>query len=280
MSLLIHLSAVYNSSLLVCLCRFLEKLLRMLPLPTGVVIALTFIGTMFCHFISHCVYQRTNSRKYHTLPVVEQCKIDRYFGTAIATVLSFAFALIAFFYDPDFHQLALVGSSAIGNAALSITIGQFLSDFLYEKRVVGTFGSIRNQGHHFAAISGAALGFYFFHRLIIYRFIHHLSLPSVIIYDLMRKLKCDTRGRLFKCVMYANLFIFFLFRVVVIPFHWVWYIYEIVTWRDEWPQIWLLAWITIIAGSVVIDCVNCCWAKGFIKIYRESNRGYENDKSI
>ena len=267
------------------MCRLLKNvhsslLLRMLPLANSTIIdiAFTFVGTMFCHFTSQCIYKRT-WKKYHTLSALERCKIDRYFGTAVAVVLSFALACKAFFSDPDFHQLSLVGTSAAGNAALCIMIGQCLSDFLYQRMVEGTFGSIRNLGHHFVVIIGAALGFHFFHRMVVYRFIHHISLPFVIIYDLMRKLKFDTSGRLFRFVMYANLFIFFLSRVVVIPFHWAWYIYEIVTWQDEWSEISLFARIIMLAGSVVIDCVNCIWAKGFIKIYQESmdsTRGKDN----
>ena len=224
---------------------------------------------MTCHLICSAVYKGT-WRKYRTMTVVEQCKVDRYCGTAIAAVMCFVFALKAFMFDPDFRQLTLVGSSASGNVVLDIVIGVFLSDFLYEKMVDGTFGSIRNVGFHLAAIGSSAVGYYFFHRLFLYRIIHHISLPLVIICDLMTKLKCDTSSRLFRCVMQVNLFIFFLVRVVVIPFHWAWYIYEIATWRDEWPEIWLLAWIALVASSVVTDYINCIWAKGLMKNYREA----------
>ena len=232
------------------------------------VIAITFVGTLICHLVSLYVYKRT-CKTYCTLPSRERCQIDRLFGTAIAVVPCFAFALKAFVFDPDFHQLTLLGSSTPGNAALGIMIGQCLSDFLYERMVDGTFGSIRNIGHHLASIVGAGVGFSVFHRLVVYRFIHHISIPLAIIYDAMRKLKCNTKSGLFRCVMNINLFIFFLFRVVVIPFHWAWYFYEVFTWRDEWQEIWPPFWIVLVSG-IVIDCVNFIWAKGLWKIYWET----------
>ena len=248
--------------------------LGMLPWDNVGVIAITFVGTMVCHLVSPYVYKRT-WKAYCTLPIRERCKIDRYLGTAIAVVPCFAFALQAFVFDPDFRQLTLLGSSTPGNAALGIMIGQCLSDFLYERIVDGTFGSIRNVGHHLASIVGAGVGFNVFHRLVVYRFIHHISLPSGIIYDVMRKLKCNSRSRLFRFVMSINLFIFFLFRVVVIPFHWVWYFYELFTWRDEWQEIWLPFW-AVLVGGIVIDYVNFIWAKGLWKIYWETVNSNNN----
>ena len=238
----------------------------MLTLVNVGVIVVAFVATLSCHLISPYVCKRT-WRRYHELSAFERCKSDRYLGTVVAVVPCFALGLKAFISDADFHQLSLVGSSTAGNAALGIMIGQLLSDFLYEKKLDGTFGSIRNVGHHLAAIGFAVVGYNFFHRFLVYRIIHLISFPTLIIYDLMRK--CDTKGRLFECVMQVNLLIFFLFRVVVIPFHWGWYIYEIVTGRDEWPEISLLAWIVMFASSVVIDYINCIWAKGLLKNYRE-----------
>lgn len=267
---------------LMCVCiilrvrRFLQYKVVQSPVFLGMlswenvgVIAITFVGTMICHLVSPHIYKRTCKTAYCTLPLRERCKIDRYLGTAITVLLCFAFALKAFAFEPDFHQLTLLGFSASGNAALGIMIGQCLSDFLYEWMVTGTFGSYRNVGHHLAAIFGAGVGFKVGHRLVVYRFIHHISLPSVIIYDVMRKWKCNTRSYLFRSVMSINLFIFFLFRVVVIPFHWVWYFYEIFTWRDEWQKIWLPFWIVFV-GGIVIDYVNVKWAIGLLKIYRET----------
>ena len=239
----------------------------MLPLASVGVIVLTVVGTMSCHFIFPYIYKRT-WRRYSRLKDFEKCRVDRYFGTAVTSVLSFVFALKAFISDSDFQQLGLVGSSVAGNVALDIMIGQCISDLLYEKKVEGTFGSIRNVGHHFAVIVVAVVAHNFFHRLIVYRFIHHISFPSLKIYDLM-KLECDTRGGLFWCAMYVNLGVYFLFRIAVIPFHWVWYIYEIVTSQDEWSAVWLLALLLLIAGSIVIDCLNCMWGWKLMKRYRE-----------
>lgn len=240
----------------------------MLSLASVRVIAFTFVGTMSCHLVSPYVHKCT-WKKYSRLKDYERCKVDRYLGITAAEVLCFVFALKAFISDSDFHQLGLVGSSAAGNVALDIMIGQCVSDLLYQRMVEGTFGSIRNVGHHFAAIGGAVVSYYFFHRLAVYRFIHHITHPSIIIYDLMKKLKCDPSGGQFRCVMVVNMCIYFLFRIVVIPLHWAWFIYEIVTSQDEWSEVWLLAWVALIACNIVIDCVNYKWAKGLLKNYRE-----------
>ena len=243
------------------------------------VIGHTIVGTMMCHLLCSGVYKCT-WMKYRTLTVEERCKVDKHFGTAIAAVVSFVFALEALF-DTHFHQITLDGSSAAGNTALSVTIGHYLPDLLYQKMINGTFGSIRNVGYHLAAIGGSAVGYCFFHRLFVYRIIHHISIPIVTIYDLMRKLNCDTRGRLFTCVMYVNLY-FCLILIVAIPIHWIWCIYEIVTYRNEYSYIPLFAWIAMIAANIVTDYFNCEWVKRSMKsiqkvikdlVIEELNRG-------
>ena len=202
------------------------------------------------------------------MTIADRCKLDRYFGTAIAAVLCFAFALKAFISDPDFHQLGIVGSSAAGNSALDILIGHCLSDFLYQRMVDGTFGSIRNKEHHIALICGAAVTHNLFHRLAVYRFIHHITLPFVVVFDLMRKSNYNVSSGLFKYVMRSNLLVYFLFRIVVIPFHWIWYLYVLFTTQKQWSEIWPLAWPVLIACSILIDWVNFKWGMAMIKTYQ------------
>ena len=230
----------------------------MLSLANVGVIVLSFMGTMFCHCISPYIHKRI-WRNYGILYGVEKCKFDRHFANGIAGILCSIFALQAFIFDPDFHQLGLVGSSTAGNAILDITIGQYLAELLYQWMVEGTYESFCHVFHHFVGIVGAAVTHNFFHRLAVYRCIHLIILPFRTITDQMRKLNYNTSNGLFKCLMLVYLFVFFFFRVTVIPFHWYWYFRVIETSKREWSEIWPSAWIVFIGCSVVIDCLSILW---------------------
>ena len=243
-------------------------ILNMLSLASVGVIMFTIVGTMTCHILSSYVYKRTWPRKYSVLTAGEKCNLDRHFGTTIAGMLCFAFALKAFISDPDFHQLGLVGSSATGNVALDIAIGQCVSDLLYHRIAEGTYGSNRSVWHHSAVIIGIVVAHKLFHRISVYRFIHFIVSPFLMVYYLMRKLEYINSG-LFKYVMLINLSLYFLFRIAVIPFHWAWYIYEIVYAKSDWSQIWPPAWIVLIMCNILIDCINCLRGRALFKNYQE-----------
>ena len=236
----------------------------MLSLANVGVIMMSFVGTLFCHFISPYIHKRI-WRNYGILHGVEKCEFDSHFGATIAGVLCIIFASVAFISDPHFHQLGLVGSSTAGNVALDIIIGQYIADVIFQWIVTGTYGSKLSMVHHISVIGSAIAAHNFFHRLAVYRFIHLFILPFVTIYEQMVALKYDISSGLFKCVMLINSCVFFLVRMAVIPFHWIWYVHVFVTSRNEWSMIWPLAWPVLIACSILIDCISCIWGGSLLK---------------
>ena len=241
----------------------------MLSLANVGIIVMSFAGTMFCHFMAPHIHRRI-WRNYGNLCGVDKCKFDLHFGSTITGMLCFAFALKAFISDPDFHQLGLVGSSAAGNVALDITIGQCIADFLYHKMAANTYGSIRHVGHHIAVISGAVLTHNYFHRLFLSRCIHLVTAPFLMAYDQMNKLNYGARSSLFMFVIHVNWWVFFLFRIAVIPLFWLYCLYMMLSSWNELSEIWLLAVaLLIIACGIAIDCANWKWRAALTKRYNE-----------
>ena len=198
--------------------------------------------------------------------------------TATCGVVSIVLAGKAFFYEKDVEKLQLVGSTPTGIFALDVVLGQFLAEFVYQLWMLGYPGSTRNFLHHLSGIVGSVLSHHYWHKFALYRFTHEVTLPVIMVFAQMHMVEYNTNSTWYKIVARINLFTYFLFRIVVIPFHWLWFSYVIISSQSEWSDVWIAAWPVLFLCHAAVDYVDCYWGCQLMRIYQDLSKSWKGKK--
>ena len=217
-------------------------------------------------------------KDYHRVKQEEKCDFNMRLSQAISAVISVVLGVRAFFYEKDMQELKLVGASKVGCIALDLVIGQFLAEFVYHYRSLGNFGSIHNILHHICGIVGAIVSHHYFHQFAVYRFIHEVTQPIIMVFVQMHMVNYDTNSAWYKIVARINLCIYIFFRMVVIPFHWWWFHSVIKSAQSEWSDVWIVAWPLFYLSHAAVDCIDFYWGRKLIQIYRKVSRTWTHEE--
>lgn len=123
--------------------------------------------------------------------------------------------------------------------------------------------------HHLAMIAGILMGLYFelFHFFLVYRFISEMSTPFVnwrlVIYELG-----DKKGMSYTIASLGMMIVFFLCRVVVIPWHIYSLLFSILLSPEAVPVPMYLK-VYMVVNYCVFDFLNSFW---FYKMLKGANK--------
>ena len=233
-------------------------------------IFLSALGNLACHHIAPVVFRvlwRNHIVQYNRLPTRKKADFDMRLGEIVLGCICVFVVVQAVLYEKELGSLGIVGSTYLGNVALGITIGQFVTDIVYFVFVRGCKLEWVDVFHHGATISGALLTQRYFHVFALYRYIHELTLPLIGIFAQMRALRFDPKRPIYKVVAVSNLFVFVTLRLLVVPFHSIWMMWTVWTATDK-MEVPLFVWIFSISANISIDYVNILWAVMVIKAVR------------
>ena len=233
---------------------------------------LSGLGNLLCLQVTPAVCRvvwRNYIEEYDRLSDQEKMDFNMRYAEATYGVVSASLAAVAQWDAGVGGSRMLVGSTSLGNALLSITIGQFISDLVYCTGIRSRKPRLVDLLHHVAVITAAILAHRYFHTFALYRYIHELALPLVGIFAQMKKMKVDTKSPiLFRRVETANLVVFSFVRFVVIPYHWVWMIRTSLNAPDK-MDVPLLVWGVTILSHILVDCINVKWSARLIRKYQK-----------
>ena len=215
-------------------------------------------------------------KNYDRVKQKDKCDFNMRPSTAICGMILVVLTLRAFLYEEDIQKLQLVGSTSVGSFALDVVMGQFLAEFFYQSWKLGYPGSRRNILHHISGIVGSILSHHYFHKFAMYRFIHEVTLPVTMVFVQMHMAEYGTHRAWYKIVARINLFLFVLFRMAVIPFHWLWFAYVIASSQSEWSDVPIALWPFFFFCNGAIDYVDFYWGWKIIQIYRDVSKSWKH----
>ena len=196
--------------------------------------------------------------------------------TALCGVVSIVLVARVFLYEEDIQRHNLVGSTSMGSFAIDIVLGQFLAEYVYQTWKIGYPGSKKNFLHHLCGIVGSIISHHYCHKFALYRFMHEVTLPVVAVFAQMHMVDYDINTTWYKIVARTNLFMFVVFRILVIPFHWAWFAYVIYSSQSEWSDVWPVAWPVLLLCHAAIDYVNVSWGCQLIHLYHKVSKSWKH----
>jgi hypothetical protein len=232
------------------------------------VVGIATLANVVWHMLAPVVYRkvwRNHLQQYESLSEEDRVDFDSRFSSSLFGIACTSFAGWAYLTDAKLSNMWLVGSSSIGNVALGITIGQFVSVTVYEMVVYRHIPKKYSLLHHVACTIGAITSHHYFHLFALYRYVHELTVPLVGVFAQMRMLDYGHRTATYKAVAVINLPLFTALRLAVIPFHWLWMIRTIMNAPDR-AEVPLYVWLLTISTHIILDVVNSIWALTIIKI--------------
>ena len=230
---------------------------------------LSGLGNLVCLQVIPAVCRvvwRNYIEEYDKLSDQEKMDFHMRYVEATYGVVSASLAAVAQWDTGVGGSRMLVGSTSLGNAVLSITIGQFISDLVYYIGIRTRKPRLVDLLHHVAVITGAIIAHRYFHTFALYRYIQEMALPLIGIFKQMEKMKVDTNSLIFRRVEMANLIVFTLLRFVAIPFYWFWMIRTSLNAPDK-MAVPLLMWAFTILSHIFVDCSNVKWSMRLIRKY-------------
>ena len=156
--------------------------------------------------------------------------------------------------------------SQLGFVNMQITLGYFIGDFivvLFDPHLRNDFPFIV---HHIAGIIGLSLGLYLQGKgmfFIVYRMLGETSTPFLNAFYLFR-MTDNKENKWFLFISWAMLITFFIFRIIVIPWHW----YEILraVFHPAAPQfipVFFRFWLGI--NYLAFDVLNLFWFRKMVQ---------------
>ena len=224
-----------------------------------------------CHMLAPVVYRkvwRNHLHQYESLSEEDRVDFDSRFSSSLFGIACTSLVGWAYFTDAKLSNMWLVGSSSIGNVALGITIGQFVSGVVYEMVVHRRIPKPHNLFLHVPCVIAAITSHRYLHLFALYRYVHILTFPLMGVFTQMHMLKYDLRTTTYKAVAVTNLLLFTALRLAVIPAHWFWMIRTIMRAPDR-AEVPLYAWLLMIPAHIAIDWANSKWAFKTIKIFQD-----------
>jgi hypothetical protein len=221
-----------------------------------------------CHMLAPVVYRkvwRNHLQQYESLSEEDRVDFDSRFSSSLFGIACTSLVGWAYFTDAKLSSMWLVGSSSIGNVALGITIGQFVSGVVYEMVVHRCVPKPHNFILHVPCVIAAITSHRYLHLFALYRYVHILTFPLMGVLTQMHMLKYDLRTTTYKAVAVTNLLLFTALRLAVIPAHWFWMIRTIMNAPDR-AEVPLYVWLLTISTHIILDVVNSIWALTIIKI--------------
>jgi hypothetical protein len=232
------------------------------------VVGIATLANVVWHMLAPVVYRkvwRNHLQQYESLSEEDRVDFDSRFSSSLFGIACTSFAGWAYLTDAKLSNMWLVGSSSIGNVVLGITIGQFVSDTVYEMVVYRRLPKFSVLLHHAACAVGAITSHRYLHLFALYRYVHELTIPLTGVFAQMHMLKYDLRTTTYKAVAVTNLLLFTALRLAVIPAHWFWMIRTIMNAPDR-AEVPLYVWLLTISTHIILDVVNSIWALTIIKI--------------
>ena len=160
----------------------------------------------------------------------------------------------------------LFSKSPLGFVNMQISLGYFIGDFivvLFDPHLRKDFSY---TAHHMAGIIGLSLGLYHqgkFMFFIVYRMLAEASTPFLNAFYLFR-MTDSKENYLYRFVSWSMLITFFVFRIVVIPWHW----YELLSavLHPAAPQIipiFFRFWLG--TNYLAFDVLNIFWLRKMVR---------------
>ena len=149
------------------------------------VVGIAALANVGCHMLAPVVYRkvwRNHLQQYESLCKTKRIDFDNRFSSSLFVIACTSVADWAYLTDAKLSNMWLVGSSSIGNVALGITIGQFVSDTVYEIVVYRRIPKPRNLLHHVACTIGAIACHRYFHLFALYRYVHEITISQVYLH--------------------------------------------------------------------------------------------------
>ena len=247
----------------------METILSLLKEVNWKLVCLSGLGNLVCLQVTPavcCVVWRNYIEEYDRLGDQEKMDFNMRYTEAIYGVISASLVAVAQWDARVGGSRMLIGSTSIGNALLSITIGQFISDLVYCIGMCRCKPSRLELLHHVSVISGAIPAHRYFHTFALYRYIQFFTLPLSGILSQMKKLKIDRDSLMFRGVETANLLVFTSLRFVAILPYWVWMIRTSLNAPDK-MDVPLPVWVVSILSLIIVDIGNMYWSSRFIWKY-------------
>lgn len=252
-----------------------EEIRFLLSLVNWKTVTLSFIGNLLSYRLAPYIL-RLVWKNYHQVKQKDKCDFNMRLSQALCAVISVALGVKAFFFEEDMRSLQLVGTSRVGSIALDLAIGQFVAEFVYQYLSLGHLGSKQNKLHHVCGIVGAIVSHHYFHKFAVYRFIHEMTQPIIMVFVQMHMVHYNTNSTWYKIVARTNLCTYVCFRMLVIPLHWLWFCSVINSAQSEWPDVWTVAWPLFFLCHAAIDGVDSYWGCKLMRIYRDVSRAWKH----
>ena len=247
----------------------LETMVSLLKEVNWKLVCMSGLGNLVCLQVTPVVCRvvwRDYIEEYDRLGDQDKMDFNMRYTEATYGVVSASLAAVVRWDARVGGSRMLIGSTSLGNALLSITIGQFISDLVYCIGICRCKPSRLQLLHHVAVIFGALLAHRYFHTFALYRYIQFFTLPLSGIFTQMKKLKVDRMSLMFRGVETANLFVFTSLRFVAILPYWLWMIQTSLNAPDK-MDVPLLMWVVTILSHIIVDIGNMYWSSRFIWKY-------------
>ena len=169
--------------------------------------------------------------------------------------------------------------SPLGFVTIQISLGFFIGDFivnLLDPKLRTEWGGMI---HHAAAIGGLVFCLFYqglFMFFVVYRLITECLQPFINLCYILHKLD-DTDGILYTCSSIVMFTVFFLCRIIIIPWHWYVVVTVVVT-EEAALLVPLIFRVGLVGNYFVFDILNVRW---FYAIMRDTPKLFKaKGKSI
>lgn len=201
-------------------------------------------------------------------------KTNMYFHTMLTSTIHAIISTLLTSYLLWFGLINRVFSkSPLGFVAMQISLGYFVGDLIVCLRDPKLRADRGNMIHHIAGIVGLTLGLFYqgkFMFFVVYRLIAECSTPLVNLHHVLHNLN-EKDGNLYLFNGIGMLIVFFLCRIIVIPWHW-YEILKIVVTEEAALLVPLFFRVWLGGNYLVFDILNVYWCykilRGALKLFK------------